>query len=128
MKLTTHLQLVPRSRKCGCIHPFPSTPSWRSAELVKHGDSFTIFYTPLKTHCPDRDFRCLSRLLEETSEWCIEKTTYHFFPSPFHFRITISYLISRSMTSVCTTSVFKYQVTFNFVTFTYITEPIFTTM
>jgi hypothetical protein len=31
VKLTTHLQLVPRSRKCGSIHPFPHTPSWRSA-------------------------------------------------------------------------------------------------
>jgi hypothetical protein len=25
------LQLVPRSRKCGSIHPLPHTPSWRSA-------------------------------------------------------------------------------------------------
>jgi hypothetical protein len=31
VKLTTHLQLVPRSRKCGYIHPHPHTPSWRSA-------------------------------------------------------------------------------------------------
>jgi hypothetical protein len=30
-KLTTHLQLVPSSRKCGSMHPFPHTPSWRSA-------------------------------------------------------------------------------------------------
>jgi hypothetical protein len=28
---TTHLQLLPRSRKCGFIHPLPHTPSWRSA-------------------------------------------------------------------------------------------------
>jgi hypothetical protein len=28
MKVTTHLQLVPRSRKCGSIHPLPHTPSW----------------------------------------------------------------------------------------------------
>jgi hypothetical protein len=27
MKLTTHLQLVPRSRKCGCIHPLPHASS-----------------------------------------------------------------------------------------------------
>jgi hypothetical protein len=27
----THLQLVPRSRKCGSIHSLPHTPSWRSA-------------------------------------------------------------------------------------------------
>jgi hypothetical protein len=31
VKLTTHLQLVPRSRKCGSIHPFPHTLSWSSA-------------------------------------------------------------------------------------------------
>jgi hypothetical protein len=31
VKLTTHLHLVPRSRKCGPIHPLPHTPSWRSA-------------------------------------------------------------------------------------------------
>jgi hypothetical protein len=28
---TIHLQLVPRSRKCGPIHPLPHTPSWHSA-------------------------------------------------------------------------------------------------
>jgi hypothetical protein len=31
VKLTTHLQLVPRSRKCGSIPPLPHMPSWRSA-------------------------------------------------------------------------------------------------
>jgi hypothetical protein len=31
MKLTTHLQLVLRSRKRGSIHPLSHTPSWRSA-------------------------------------------------------------------------------------------------
>jgi hypothetical protein len=31
MKPTTHLQLVPRSRKRGSINPLPHTPSWRSA-------------------------------------------------------------------------------------------------
>jgi hypothetical protein len=30
-KLTTHLQLVPRSRKHGSIHPVPHTPAWHSA-------------------------------------------------------------------------------------------------
>jgi hypothetical protein len=28
---TDHLQLVPRSRKCGSIHPLLHTPLWRSA-------------------------------------------------------------------------------------------------
>jgi hypothetical protein len=31
VKLTTHLKLVPRSRKRGSIHPLPRTSSWRSA-------------------------------------------------------------------------------------------------
>jgi hypothetical protein len=31
VKLTTHLQLVPRSRKCGSIHPLPHMPSWHGA-------------------------------------------------------------------------------------------------
>jgi hypothetical protein len=31
VKLTTHLQLVPRERKFGSIYPLPITPSWRSA-------------------------------------------------------------------------------------------------
>jgi hypothetical protein len=31
VKLTTHLQLMSRSRKCGSIHPLPHTPSWHSA-------------------------------------------------------------------------------------------------
>jgi hypothetical protein len=31
VKLTTHLQLVSRSRKYGSIYPLPHTPSWRSA-------------------------------------------------------------------------------------------------
>jgi hypothetical protein len=46
VKLTTHLQLVPRSRKCGSIHPLPHTPSWRNASLVKHRDNFTFTFIP----------------------------------------------------------------------------------
>jgi hypothetical protein len=42
VKLTTHLQLVPRSRKSGPIHPLPPPPSWHSAELVKHRDNFIL--------------------------------------------------------------------------------------
>jgi hypothetical protein len=37
------LQLVPRSRKYGSIHPLPRTPSWRSAKLIKHRDNFTFY-------------------------------------------------------------------------------------
>jgi hypothetical protein len=42
VKRTTHLQLVPRSRKCGSIHPLPHTSSWCNALLVKHRDNFTL--------------------------------------------------------------------------------------
>jgi hypothetical protein len=38
VKLTTHLQLVLRSRKRGSIYSLPYTPSWYSAQLVR--DSF----------------------------------------------------------------------------------------
>jgi hypothetical protein len=46
VKLTTHLQMVLRSRKRGSIHPLPHTPSWRSAQLVKHRENFTYTSTP----------------------------------------------------------------------------------
>jgi hypothetical protein len=42
VKLTTHLQLVPRSRKCGSIHQLPHTSSWRSASSGKARDKFTF--------------------------------------------------------------------------------------
>jgi hypothetical protein len=42
VKVTTHLHLVPRSRKRGSIHPLPHTPSWRSVYLVKHRQNFTF--------------------------------------------------------------------------------------
>jgi hypothetical protein len=43
VKLTTHLQLVPRSRKRGSIHPPPHASSWHSAQLVKHRNNFTFY-------------------------------------------------------------------------------------
>jgi hypothetical protein len=64
-ELTTHLQLVPRSRKCGSIYPLPRTPSWRSAQLVKHRDNFTFTFTFIKPYEHRRDvvitviFMCL---------------------------------------------------------------------
>jgi hypothetical protein len=42
MKLTTHLQLMLRSRKYGSIYTIPHTPSWHNAQLVKHKDNFTF--------------------------------------------------------------------------------------
>jgi len=33
VKLTTHLQLLPRLRMCGAIPPTPNTSSWRSISL-----------------------------------------------------------------------------------------------
>jgi hypothetical protein len=41
VKLTTHLHLVPGSKKRGAIPPLPNTPSWRGAQL-KHRDNFTF--------------------------------------------------------------------------------------
>jgi hypothetical protein len=31
LRILTHLQLVPRSRKCGSIHPLPHISSWHNA-------------------------------------------------------------------------------------------------
>jgi hypothetical protein len=39
VKVTTHLQLVRKPRISGSIHTLPHAPWWRSAYLVKHGDS-----------------------------------------------------------------------------------------
>jgi hypothetical protein len=44
VKLTTYLQLVPRSRKCGSINPLPHTPSWHNVQLVRHKENFAFFY------------------------------------------------------------------------------------
>jgi hypothetical protein len=43
VEVTSHLQLVTRSRIHGSIHPLPHTSSWRSARLVKHRDNFTLY-------------------------------------------------------------------------------------
>jgi hypothetical protein len=42
VKLATDLQLMPRSRECGFIHPLLHKPSWSSAKLVKHRDNFNL--------------------------------------------------------------------------------------
>jgi hypothetical protein len=41
VKLTTNIQLVQRSRKCGSIHPLRHMSSCRSAYSVKYRDNFT---------------------------------------------------------------------------------------
>jgi len=42
MKLTTHVHVVPSSRMCGAIPPFPNTLPRRGAQLKKkHRDYFT---------------------------------------------------------------------------------------
>jgi hypothetical protein len=52
-ELTTHLQLVPRSRKYGSNHPLPHTSSWCSRLLVKHGEQLYLYlYRPLTTATP----------------------------------------------------------------------------
>jgi hypothetical protein len=42
MKLTTHLQLVPRSTKRDSLDPVAHVSSWRSACLVRQRDNFFI--------------------------------------------------------------------------------------
>jgi hypothetical protein len=42
VNLTTHLQILPRSRIRVSTRPPPHTPWWRSGQLVKHRDSFTF--------------------------------------------------------------------------------------
>jgi hypothetical protein len=44
LPLLLHLQIVPRSRRRGFIHPLPQAPSCCSAELVKHNDNFILYY------------------------------------------------------------------------------------
>jgi hypothetical protein len=51
VKLTTHFQLVPRSRKRGSVHLLPHTPSWRNAQgqlylytYVLRRFLFSLFY------------------------------------------------------------------------------------
>jgi hypothetical protein len=45
VKLPTHIQLLPKSRKRGSIHPLPHTSSWYSAYLVKDRGSVTFTFT-----------------------------------------------------------------------------------
>jgi hypothetical protein len=45
-KLTTHLQLVSRTRKCGSIHPPPNTPSWRSVSEAQGQLYFLLYFYP----------------------------------------------------------------------------------
>jgi hypothetical protein len=44
VKLTTQLQLLPRTRIRGFIDLLPHTPSWRSVKLVKHRKNLTFKY------------------------------------------------------------------------------------
>jgi hypothetical protein len=47
VKLTTHLQLVPKSRKCRSIHSLPHMSSRRNALLVKNKNKCTFYSTYL---------------------------------------------------------------------------------
>jgi hypothetical protein len=60
VKLTTHLQLVSRSRKCGSTYPLPHKFSWRSVLLVNHGDNFTFYLTQFRVYC---SVSCLKHIL-----------------------------------------------------------------
>jgi hypothetical protein len=45
VELTTHLQLVPRSRKHESISLLPHKASRHSAQLVKHRGNFTFYHS-----------------------------------------------------------------------------------
>jgi hypothetical protein len=77
VKLTTHLQPVPRSRIRGSIHPLPHTSSWRSASLVKHRDNFT-FTTPWRLM---GEWRYSSNILELGTK---RKRVVSFTPRPLY--------------------------------------------
>jgi hypothetical protein len=47
VKLTAHLQIVPRSRKRGFMHTLTHSPSWRSAELLKQRDTSAFSAGPV---------------------------------------------------------------------------------
>jgi hypothetical protein len=54
--MTPHLQLVPRSRKRGFIHPLPY--AFRAYYLVKPRDKFTFTNYYLISNNRNDDFRC----------------------------------------------------------------------
>jgi hypothetical protein len=56
VKLSTHLQLVPRSRKRRSIHPLPHSSSWRSAKLLKQGNNFNLTFFPSKKRQRERNY------------------------------------------------------------------------
>jgi hypothetical protein len=71
VKLTTHLQLVPRTRKSGSIHPLPHMPSWPST------GSTLPFYSPIteELYPLDRDVQFRSnaqRMRRMYSSWRCE--------------------------------------------------------
>jgi hypothetical protein len=45
VKLTSHLQRVPRSRKCGSIHPLPHTPHGIMLNLLSTGRTLPFTFT-----------------------------------------------------------------------------------
>jgi hypothetical protein len=64
--IRTFLQLVPRSRIRGSIHPLLHTYSWRSAYLVKHRDNLT-FTLPFSYNWCNL-FLYFLRLFDDTAE------------------------------------------------------------
>jgi hypothetical protein len=54
VKLTTHLQLLPRSRKCGSMHPLLSMPSLHNDQLVRDRDNFTYVYRSVPSNLMGR--------------------------------------------------------------------------
>jgi hypothetical protein len=110
-KLTTHFQLVPRSRKCGSIHPLPHTPSWRGAQLVKHRDTFTLpLCFPLRNSgtCADQCKYVKRSLvpLRRTSKYSVAscETEHEIYMEPrlkHYFKIDSPYLQTPETETIC---------------------------
>jgi hypothetical protein len=64
VKLTTHLQLVPRLGIHGSIHPLHHTSSCRSAQLVKNEGNLPAF---VRSYC---------RMLQKKRPWIISSVFY----------------------------------------------------
>jgi hypothetical protein len=92
VKLTTHLQLVPRSRKHGFIHPHPHTSSRRSVLLVKHRENFTFLSPPHAVNEQAKSLQSNSRL---TVSFILNSIS-----SEIHVRVVFSPLLLSSASKV----------------------------
>jgi hypothetical protein len=89
VKLTTHLHLVPDVKSGGAIPPLLHTPSWRSAQLVKH----RTFY------CPGTRRHSLSHRHRRPFDWPVN-VVLTFRPYTLDFTISL-YLSLFQVSAAC---------------------------